>query len=655
MESRGDVMDVNSSRKLAIPRRSCDQCRSRKVGCDRGSPCSNCVSAKLTCTFGVVASKATTAKQRVLISAQYEQKIDDIADELKSIKALLQSFPVSQEREKTVLRVSEPRVVEPLTPSDSYVDTLRASAKFDHSSQVNEFVRTVAEDRALRECPGAEESDILASLRRLARALEEPNVTRGASFLGSPCWLSDGPKVNQPTPLYKGFFRIDSLSRILPLERFTDICQKVYFAVEDYSQFDFILANCYLSYVFSEYVAVTGKHRYKEYHSQCRLNAQVALSQLPLLLPATTEAVATLAFGASYAIESSRATLAWTYISNAANLCQTLGLHRLSNPQQNSTGSSQDPRANLFWLVFLLDKSLALRLGRPSTLRDAEVTTPLPIHESMKRCSQTSMIQGRIYEDLYSPRGLARPDLERSVCAQTLATELRALISENKIAFQIPCSAVRDEQDKMRDVYFRIELVKQLSLLTLILRAVPAAEGAATSITEECAAAARETLDMHQDCMAAAIEANESDQFMTDRYLHWGILHTPFVPFSVLFTRCVQLSDVTDLYYLERFSDSLRLGEPLAESITHPYRLYKLLCQAAGLYIKQAPPPPPNSYETDMTTVDPWSVFDFASFATEADGGAYSQGLDHNISQDLSHWFYGNQQLMGLLDDDIMF
>ncbi|KAJ3554143.1 hypothetical protein NPX13_g10695 [Xylaria arbuscula] len=274
MESRGGVMDVNPSRKLAIPRRSASA----------SYPCNP--SSELT--------------------LEHEQKIDDIADELKSIKALLQSFPVSQDRDKTVLRVSEPRVVEPLTPSDSYVDTLRASAKFDHSSQVNEFVRTVAEDRALRECPGAEESDILASLRRLARALEEPNVTRGASFLGVEDVKS--PDRGSMPPLEVAVLALRwakgqpanppySLSRILPLERFTDICQKVYFAVEDYSQFDFILANCYLSYVFSEYVAVTGKHRYKEYHSQCRLNAQVALSQLPLLLPATTEAVATLAFG----------------------------------------------------------------------------------------------------------------------------------------------------------------------------------------------------------------------------------------------------------------------------------------------------------------------------------------------------------------------
>ena len=74
-----------------------------------------------------------------------------------------------------------------------------------------------------------------------------------------------------------------------------------------------------------------------------------------------------------------------------------------------------------------------------------------------------------------------------------------------------PCSTLGVEQDKLRDVYFKIELVKQLSLLTLILRAVPAPPGAGTSITDECAAAARATLNMHQNSMAA-IEANKNDR-----------------------------------------------------------------------------------------------------------------------------------------------
>ncbi|KAI1428254.1 fungal-specific transcription factor domain-containing protein [Xylaria sp. FL1777] len=658
MESRGDAVNADSSRRLAIRRRSCDQCRSRKVRCDRGSPCSNCVSAKLACSFGVVASRTTAAKQRVLISAHYERKIDDIAEGVEAIKAFL----LRQEREETLMGMP---ISEPAELSESDVNMSGDLTGWEHSAQVNDFVRTVAEDRASREDSGAEESQVLASLKNLAWALEESDAAGDALFPGTrdakPLDHRSMPPVEPALHVYwswaeehKMFFRIESLSRILPLQTFTDICTRVYYVGEGYSQLDFILANSYLSYLFCEYIAVTGTGRdeLQAHSKRCRHNAQVALSQLPLLLPATEEAVAALIFGASHAIECSKATLAWTYISSAANLCQTMGFHRLAADSKYDD-DPQGTRASLFWLVLLLEKSLSLRLGRPSNFRDDEITTPLPSEAGIRRCAQTSIIQGKIYDLLYSPTGLARSDIERGMLAQNLASELRGIINENKIAFQNSLLPPGAEQDKMRDVYYKIELVKQLSLLTLILRAVPAPMGSLTSITDECAAAAHETLDMHHQCMAAIKDNNKDDWFMSDRYLHWGVLHTPFVPFSVLFTRIVQLSNSTDLFYLDRFSESLQLEGSSAESITHPYRLYKLLCQAARLYIKQDPPR--GSYEVDTDSFDPWSVFDFASFGNEANDGANGSGLDHNPSQDLSHWFHGHQQLMGVLDDDIMF
>lgn len=125
------------------------------------------------------------------------------------------------------------------------------------------------------------------------------------------CRPYDGRKVSQIDPTsptstniadskeHKVFFRIESVSRILPLEKFTETCQKVYFAVDPYSELDYILANAYLSYVFYEYIVATGKAEYQNHWRQYRRNAQVALSRLPLLLPASLEAVAALTFGAS--------------------------------------------------------------------------------------------------------------------------------------------------------------------------------------------------------------------------------------------------------------------------------------------------------------------------------------------------------------------
>lgn len=87
------------------------------------------------------------------------------------------------------------------------------------------------------------------------------------------------------------------LPEILPRQYFTEICQKVYFSVDDYSEIDFILANGYLSYTFFEHVAISGREDYFEHCRLCRMNVEGALSRLPLLLPATMDVIAALTLG----------------------------------------------------------------------------------------------------------------------------------------------------------------------------------------------------------------------------------------------------------------------------------------------------------------------------------------------------------------------
>jgi len=87
------------------------------------------------------------------------------------------------------------------------------------------------------------------------------------------------------------------VSRIFPLERFAEICRKVYFAVDDYSEVDLILVNGYLSYMFAEHVVVSGLADYEKYYRLCSKNFRSALSRLPLLLPASMEVAAVLTLG----------------------------------------------------------------------------------------------------------------------------------------------------------------------------------------------------------------------------------------------------------------------------------------------------------------------------------------------------------------------
>lgn len=87
------------------------------------------------------------------------------------------------------------------------------------------------------------------------------------------------------------------MSNVLPLTRFADICQKVYFAVDDYNEIEFILANGYLCYIFCEHAAGSGREDYRDYSQLCEKNMFKAFKRLPLLLPTSTEVIAAMTLG----------------------------------------------------------------------------------------------------------------------------------------------------------------------------------------------------------------------------------------------------------------------------------------------------------------------------------------------------------------------
>ncbi|KAI1634654.1 hypothetical protein F4809DRAFT_651742 [Biscogniauxia mediterranea] len=76
----------------ATIQRACDQCRLRKIRCDKESPCSSCRNAKRPCSSTGAGQKPKEPRQRVLISSQYERKIDQIEERLASIERLLRNL-----------------------------------------------------------------------------------------------------------------------------------------------------------------------------------------------------------------------------------------------------------------------------------------------------------------------------------------------------------------------------------------------------------------------------------------------------------------------------------------------------------------------------------------------------------------------------------
>lgn len=103
-----------------------------------------------------------------------------------------------------------------------------------------------------------------------------------------------------------------------------------------------------------------------------------------------------------------------------------------------------------------------------------------------------------------------------------------------------------------------------------------------------------------------------------------------------------------DMARMETFSNTLKTEQ--TDSPTHPFRLYELLSQAARLYLDSKS----HSLITTPTDSGLWSLHKDGfseDTITLAEGSTYQDGL----ATDLGNWYNGNQQLMSLLDEDMMF
>lgn len=96
-------------------------------------------------------------------------------------------------------------------------------------------------------------------------------------------------------PAHQGYLRVEFISQILPLQKFEDICRRVYFAVDSYSEIDFVLTTGFLSYMFAEHAASEGITSSRDHLQRCQKSLAKALSRLPIMLPPSMEVIAALA------------------------------------------------------------------------------------------------------------------------------------------------------------------------------------------------------------------------------------------------------------------------------------------------------------------------------------------------------------------------
>ncbi|CAN9478455.1 unnamed protein product [Alternaria alternata] len=305
---------------------------------------------------------------------------------------------------------------------------------------------------------------------------------------------------------------------------------------------------------------------FKDQARLCQNSLETVLSTLNFWLPATVDAVLAMNLASVYCLQKGKIYACWTFINKAAMLGQALGLHQDSS----SSGLASEERHRrfcLFWSTYCIERPTALRLGRPSTIRDEHITIPKPdqyptlqgltsSRQSLIHAVEMSRLHGSAYDDLFSPSALALPATHRTTRGQAIAAEWRALIASKESSMARWDEDSRGTIGELMPVEFAQHATRATDYLLLVAIYRVAFSKPSTKVSSECIAAARTSLREHTQCIALLVSYN-NDPALFELWVNGGLILFAFVPFNIIFCSVIETANLADLESLETYVDAL--------------------------------------------------------------------------------------------------
>jgi len=306
------------------------------------------------------------------------------------------------------------------------------------------------------------------------------------------------------------------------------------------------------------------------YVGQCKLQMEVAVSQLDIFMVANYENIMALMLGGAWAVEMSRPSLTSVMVGTAARLCQTLGYHRYTT-YVNDTEEDRNNKMHIFWMIYMFDKTMSLRLGRASFIQDYDISLPFfgdnqpspgsPDSKLMlSYWCKVARVQGQTYEKLFSPAAFLRTPEERTQTAIELVKAMNQAWYERGDArvsdmpngrnisdvqgqntttnftgpneTELPSKRKRGPSQspgvdrtrngtlaELEDVFFYSDVVMHYSTCSLIQRGVSPDN---VTFNDECLESARAALVAHMRCNDRFNVAG--NEYLWSGYIHWSIL-----------------------------------------------------------------------------------------------------------------------------------
>ncbi|OJJ58392.1 hypothetical protein ASPSYDRAFT_90561 [Aspergillus sydowii CBS 593.65] len=610
----------SDEREVIVKERvACDRCRQRKTKCNRVNPCSHCTKADAECTFRL-AHKAREKRQRVLISTAYERRLEHISNRIEDLYGIIGQLRDERRNGDSTL-MAPTRSLAPSYTSFQYggphlftnapapAEGIE-SAMFTHvicaARALETAVMTDPYSRAIDDITSA-----LDTLRNAVNLQKQQNETLEGPF----SFLKDSP-----SGLSLRDLPMPPLGKIMACLRITQESSpsEIYWPFEFGSLGDFtkyviractpgpisdmelIIVHYVLYSLFTQCsISVDDETLREDYDAQastCRASLETIISSLSFHVNTNIDSICALYMASLHCLHRAKVSTAWTFISRASLMCLDLGLHSsYSIVTQHETAVQR--KMYLFWAVYALEKSVALRLGRPSTIRDQDITIPrLTLDRKMASLAYNRLpdwidfasIYGRLYDSLYSPKALTKPVSIRMSRTSALASELERMIAARAGYYNRPdlwSSHVLDL--KILRFLIHANRAMEYSTLASIYRGMPTESPSGIIPCTQCTTAARIALEETEASIAILSDATKWPTGLHE-WVNEILLLAPFIPFTILVCSVIDTADFADMDRLKGVVDGLQsLAQwPRYASCNRQLRIFKPLFDVAARYVE---------------------------------------------------------------------
>ncbi|TKA64859.1 hypothetical protein B0A49_08003 [Cryomyces minteri] len=574
---RSEPEGADSVARAAV--KACDACRARKIKCDRKAPCSSCLSSHGHCK---TSPRQPEKKKRILISAGYEKEVKGVNERLASLEKTIHTLVASprspantDDQFQRTNTVRSPRTLE----DDHNVPFEGASSFTAHSKQVSQAFRSAATSAGL--------PSELISTSGLGRDRfnDETKGPVGDLYELPPMSLVlktlRAAKTN-PKRYFPGLSDLNITSM-------TDMCQKVYFPTEDCSTAFVTVVNSGLWAMFNNFGERDLHHfgldelEFERARALCKRNLDDAARCTPLLLEHSYRQIQALLLLSLFLLETSRPSLALSFASAGARLCQDAGYHCLTF---DSSESQAQQKIITFWFVFLMDRGLSLNFGRSPSLQNYDVTASRPTlveaqgDRGLFFCSvgvELAYLQGDVYEQLYSGRAQSESADVKAQRARVLADRMI------RLRHQLLSFETSDDISAM-DMIEGTALVLQ-SHLALIYRAIRSTRGdSPLHFCDECVTASRAAIEGYN---AAWEKYRTREDTAWKTVINWTYLFSPFTPFIVLFGTVVAFKSEADLKLMEVSVETLKSAAQYSSGVAKLHNACETFFNLAKAYMAQ--------------------------------------------------------------------